>query len=253
MADTTTRRLHVIWTLQAVWRFQSVRRREPTADVDVPAPHRAAGPTEQPEQPSDRSSDAHQTAVLVMVIALGVLWFSELVDQISGNRLDNYGIHARELDGLPEIYSAPLLHGGWDHLIANSGPFFVLGLLVLLGGAVRWVVATLVSVTVSGLTAWLLTPVNTDHPGCQRPDLRLAHLLARPRPPHPPTRAGDHRNRRPGHLRRNDLGCPPWCRRDLLAGSSGRCDRWNPRGLAAAPSARSRRPASQTTLYARRR
>jgi membrane associated rhomboid family serine protease len=101
------------------------------------------------------------TAVLVMVIALGVLWFSELVDQLSGNRLDNYGIHARELDGLPEIYSAPLLHAGWDHLIANSGPFFVLGLLVLLGGTVRWVVATLVSVTVSGLTAWLLTPVNT--------------------------------------------------------------------------------------------
>jgi membrane associated rhomboid family serine protease len=101
------------------------------------------------------------TAVLVMLLALAALWLSELVDQLSGNRLDNYGIHARELDGLPEIYSAPLLHGGWDHLIANSGPFFVLGLLVLLGGAVRWAVSTIVSVTVSGLTAWLLTPVNT--------------------------------------------------------------------------------------------
>ncbi len=101
------------------------------------------------------------TAVVVMVIALGLLWFTELVDQLSGNRLDYYGIHARELDGLPEIYTAALLHAGWDHLIANSGPFFVLGLLVLLGGAVRWVIATLVSVTVSGITAWLLTPVNT--------------------------------------------------------------------------------------------
>jgi membrane associated rhomboid family serine protease len=101
------------------------------------------------------------TAVVVMLIAVGALWFTELVDQLSGNRLDAYGIHARELDGLPEIYTAPMLHGGWDHLIANSGPFFVLGLIVLLGGAVRWVVATLVSVTVSGLTAWLLTPVNT--------------------------------------------------------------------------------------------
>jgi membrane associated rhomboid family serine protease len=101
------------------------------------------------------------TAVLVMLIALGALWLTELVDQLSGNRLDAYGIHARELDGLPEIYSAPLLHGGWDHLVANSGPFFVLGFLVLLGGALRWLVSTLVSVTVSGVTAWLLTPVNT--------------------------------------------------------------------------------------------
>ena len=101
------------------------------------------------------------TALLVMTIALGVLWLSELVDQLSGNRLDEFGIHARELDGLPEIYSAPLLHAGWEHLIANSGPFFVLGLLVLLGGALRWAVATLVSVTASGLAAWLLTPLGT--------------------------------------------------------------------------------------------
>ncbi|WP_344803582.1 rhomboid family intramembrane serine protease [Microlunatus ginsengisoli] len=96
-----------------------------------------------------------------MVIALGVLWLSELVDQLSGNQLDYYGIHARELDGLPEIYTAPLLHGGWEHLMANSGPFFVLGLLVLLGGALRWVVTTLISVTVSGLAAWVLTPIGT--------------------------------------------------------------------------------------------
>ena len=101
------------------------------------------------------------TALLVMTVALGVLWLSELVDQLSGNRLDEFGIHARELDGLPEIYSAPLLHAGWEHLIANSGPFFVLGLLVLLGGALRWAVATLVSVTASGLAAWLLTPLGT--------------------------------------------------------------------------------------------
>jgi len=130
--------------------------------MSTPLPR--AGRPGQLNNPSNRPTDRPMptaTAVLVMVIALAVLWFSELVDQISGNRLDNYGIHARELDGLPEIYSAPLLHGGWDHLIANSGPFFVLGLLVLLGGAVRWLVATLVSVTVSGLTAWLLTPVNT--------------------------------------------------------------------------------------------
>ena len=114
----------------------------------------------RPGRPADRPVPV-LTALLVMTIALGVLWLSELVDQLSGNRLDELGIHARELDGLPEIYSAPLLHAGWEHLIANSGPFFVLGLLVLLGGALRWAVATLVSVTASGLTAWLLTPLGT--------------------------------------------------------------------------------------------
>jgi membrane associated rhomboid family serine protease len=114
----------------------------------------------RPARPAERPVPV-LTALLVMTIALGVLWLSELVDQLSGNRLDEFGIHARQLDGLPEIYSAPLLHAGWEHLMANSGPFFVLGLLVLLGGALRWAIATLVSVTASGLTAWLLTPLGT--------------------------------------------------------------------------------------------
>lgn len=100
-------------------------------------------------------------AVVVMAVLLAGLWVLEGLDQLSGNALDTYGIHAREVDGLPEIFTAPLLHAGWDHLASNSVPFFALGLLVLLGGLARWVVSTLVSVVSSGLTAWLLTPAGT--------------------------------------------------------------------------------------------
>lgn len=100
-------------------------------------------------------------AALVMGLLLAGLWVLEAVDQASGNQLDGYGIRARELDGLPEIFTAPLLHAGWDHLASNSLPFFVLGFLVLLGGVARWVWSTLISVISSGLTAWFLTPANT--------------------------------------------------------------------------------------------
>ena len=100
-------------------------------------------------------------AVVVMAVLLAGLWVVEGLDQLSGNALDTYGIHARDVDGLPEIFTAPLLHAGWEHLASNSVPFFALGLLVLLGGAARWVVSTLVSVVSSGLTAWLLTPAGT--------------------------------------------------------------------------------------------
>lgn len=100
-------------------------------------------------------------AVVVMAVLLAGLWVVEGVDQLSGNALDAYGIHAGEVDGLPEIFTAPLLHAGWQHLASNSLPFFAFGLLVLLGGVVRWVVSSLVSVVVSGLTAWLLTPPGT--------------------------------------------------------------------------------------------
>ena len=100
-------------------------------------------------------------AVVAMGALLALLWVIEALDQLSGNALDTYGIHARDVDGLPEIFSAPLLHAGWALLLGNSVPFFGFGFLVLLGGVARWVVSTLVSVVSSGLAAWLLTPAGT--------------------------------------------------------------------------------------------
>lgn len=100
-------------------------------------------------------------AALIMLVLLGGLWFLELLDQLSGHQLDQYGIHAQEIDGVPEILTAPFLHAGWDHLISNSLPFFVLGFLVLLSGLARWLVSSLIIIVVSGMTAWFLTPVHT--------------------------------------------------------------------------------------------
>jgi len=100
-------------------------------------------------------------AGFVMLMLLALLWLLELLDQSSGNALDSYGIHARELDGLPEIFTAPFLHAGWEHLASNSVPFFVLGFLVLLSGLARWLVSTVTSIVSSGLCAWLLTPAGT--------------------------------------------------------------------------------------------
>jgi membrane associated rhomboid family serine protease len=100
-------------------------------------------------------------AALIMLLMLAGMWILELLDQLSGNQLDQLGIHAREIDGMPEILTAPFLHGGWDHLMSNSLPFLVLGFLVLLSGLARWLVSSLIIIVISGMTAWLLTPVHT--------------------------------------------------------------------------------------------
>ncbi|MGI8457889.1 MAG: rhomboid family intramembrane serine protease [Propionibacteriaceae bacterium] len=101
------------------------------------------------------------SALLIMGSLLALLWVLEFLDQASGNALDAYGIQARELDGLPEIFTAPFLHLGWAHLESNSLPFLVLGFLVLLGGMARWLLSSLISIVSSGLSAWLLTPADT--------------------------------------------------------------------------------------------
>jgi membrane associated rhomboid family serine protease len=96
-----------------------------------------------------------------MLLLLAGMWMLEFVDQLSGHELDQFGIHAQEVDGVPEILTAPFLHAGWDHLISNSLPFVVLGFLVLLSGLARWLVSSLIIIVVSGMTAWFLTPPHT--------------------------------------------------------------------------------------------
>ena len=113
------------------------------------------------ERPVERSVPGPGWALLIMLLLLAGMWVLEFFDQLSGNELDQLGIHAQEIDGVPEIFTAPFLHAGWDHLISNSLPFLVLGFLVLLSGLARWLVSSLIIIVASGLTAWSLTPPHT--------------------------------------------------------------------------------------------
>nr|WP_220488255.1 rhomboid family intramembrane serine protease [Tessaracoccus sp. MC1756] len=100
-------------------------------------------------------------ALLAVGGLLAVMWALEILDAVTLNALDSYGIEPREVSDLPNIVWAPLLHFGWAHLISNSVPFLVLGVLTYLSGAIRWVVTTVLSAVVSGLTAWLLSAAGT--------------------------------------------------------------------------------------------
>lgn len=97
---------------------------------------------------------------------VGLAWLSELIDQLAfGGTLDALGIRPRELDWLWGILLAPLLHGGFPHLIANTLPLLVLGWLV----AVRrrrdfWIVTAVVTV-LGGLGVWLFGRPDTIHVG----------------------------------------------------------------------------------------
>lgn len=101
------------------------------------------------------------SAAMLIGGLLALMWLLEAYDQSTGGWLDRFGIHARALDGLPEIFTAPLLHAGFAHLMGNSMPFAIFGFVVALGGFARWLATTLITVVISGLTAWLLTPANT--------------------------------------------------------------------------------------------
>jgi len=80
---------------------------------------------------SERSRNNFRLAVKIALGFVALLW----VIQLSNWALDlgpaEFGVRPREAGGLIGILVAPLLHGGFSHLIANSPPLLVLGTAML--------------------------------------------------------------------------------------------------------------------------
>jgi membrane associated rhomboid family serine protease len=62
-----------------------------------------------------------------------LLWTVKLVEYFGGLDLSWLGIYPRLLDGLAGVLSAPLVHGSFAHLFANTAPLIVIGTLLLYG------------------------------------------------------------------------------------------------------------------------
>ena len=93
---------------------------------------------------------------------VALLWLAEIADASQGGGdLDQYGIQPRTEEGLWGILFAPLLHGGFDHLEANSVPLLVLGFLVATVSLARWVSVMAWAWLVSGLGVWLVAPAHS--------------------------------------------------------------------------------------------
>jgi membrane associated rhomboid family serine protease len=103
---------------------------------------------------------------LLLLGFVATMWLVEIIDwAIFGERLDSLGIVPRQTYGLVGIPLAPFLHGGAAHLITNTLPILVLGMLVILRNGNRFVLVTLIVVAISGLGTWLIGPSGSVHIG----------------------------------------------------------------------------------------
>lgn len=112
---------------------------------------------------------ARRAALLEGAAVIGVLvaamWVVEIVNKIDSQRLTSDGIYPRSISGLPGILSAPFLHAGFGHLIGNTIPFIVLGLVIAAAGARRIIEVTVIVILVAGLGTWLTAGSHTDTVG----------------------------------------------------------------------------------------
>jgi membrane associated rhomboid family serine protease len=109
--------------------------------------------------------DPRRTAIGIVFALVALMWVLEVVDVAVDHRLDRYGIEPRDPDGLDGVIAAPFLHVGFGHLIANTIPFVVMGVVIAFEGPLRLLGVTAIVAVVSGLGTWLVAPANTIHLG----------------------------------------------------------------------------------------
>src|ERR1017187_7133023 len=83
-----------------------------------------------PDPAYTSSEQARANFRLAAKISLGfvvLIWLIGLLNWGLDLGLERFGVRPRQLAGLPGILLAPLLHGGFPHLLANSLPLLVLG------------------------------------------------------------------------------------------------------------------------------
>src|SRR4051794_15029081 len=111
------------------------------------------------------AKEARAAGIQLVIAMAALMWVVEVIDSIDNHRLDQWGIEPRDVEGLRGVVAAPFLHAGFDHLIANTIPFLILGLAIALNGIARVAAVTAIVALVGGLGTWVFAPENTLHIG----------------------------------------------------------------------------------------
>lgn len=109
-----------------------------------------------------RSNGRWVARILQPLILLGVMWIITALDAVlPGSWNHAYGIESWAFDGLDGIILSPGLHTGWAHLVANTVPFLILGVLVALDGVGRFWVVTVIVAVIAGIGTWVFNAPGT--------------------------------------------------------------------------------------------
>lgn len=106
-----------------------------------------------------------QRAFIRTLLFTLLLWWLQFFATVSDVNLWVLGIRPGEWLGLAGVIAAPLIHGGWEHLVANTLPLLILGTLLLYSypRAARWVIPAVW--LGSGLGVWLFGAAGSVHAG----------------------------------------------------------------------------------------
>lgn len=96
------------------------------------------------------------TAVKIPAIFCGFIVVLHLVNYFTGMNMGIFGIYPRDLNGLPGILTAPLIHGGFQHLFSNVLTLFTLMFVILLFYPRVAMSSFILVYVLTGISVWLL-------------------------------------------------------------------------------------------------
>ena len=113
----------------------------------------------KPDPRFTSSARAHRNFRLALKIALyavAALWVILILDSVLGLNLGRFGLRPRSIQGLAGLFTAPLLHGGAEHLFSNTLPLLI-SLVTILYLYPRSAMRAIPIIWIgSGLLAWMV-------------------------------------------------------------------------------------------------
>lgn len=105
---------------------------------------------------SRRAQRNFSLALKLALWSVLILWMILIIDNVLGLNLARFGLRPRHVSGLVGVFTAPLLHGGFEHLFSNTLPLLISATAILYlypASAMRVIPVIWMG---SGLLAWVI-------------------------------------------------------------------------------------------------
>lgn len=99
------------------------------------------------------------------IIIILIMWVVHFVKIATDTDITHWGVYPRTISGAKGILMSPFIHGDFSHLISNTIPMFVLGLIVFLFYRKVAVVSFILIYILTGFSVWLFSSSMAYHIG----------------------------------------------------------------------------------------
>lgn len=115
-------------------------------------------------------------AVLIPISFVLLMWIINVIQFMMQLDFGGLGIHPRDNQTLIGIFTSPLIHGSWEHLLSNTLPILILGIILFVMYDKMALRVWLLNYIFTGLLVWIFAR-NSYHVGASGLIYGLASFL----------------------------------------------------------------------------